>query len=111
MLWHAQTLLREFRGDGHITALVGADLDPVEALVLHLASGEVPGTFLRDSRGWPDAAWDAGVSRLVTRGLVEVREAATDHGSLALTEEGISFRSGIEDSHRPPGRLPLRGPR
>ena len=54
VLWHAQTLLREFRGDGHITALVGADLDPVEALVMHLASGEVPGTFLRDSRGWPD---------------------------------------------------------
>ena len=98
VLWHAQTLLREFRGDGHITALVGADLDPVEALVLHLASGEVPGTFLRDSRGWSDGAWDAGVSRLVTRGLVEVREAAADHGSLALTEEGVSFRSGIEDS-------------
>ena len=49
VLWHAQTLLREFRGDGHITALVHADLDPVEALVMHLASGEVPGTFLRDS--------------------------------------------------------------
>ena len=47
VLWHAQTLLREFRGDGHITALVGSDLDPVEALVMHLASGEVPGTFLK----------------------------------------------------------------
>ena len=70
VVWHAQTLLREFRGDGHITALVDHDLDPVEALVMHLASGELPGTFLRDSRGWPDDDWDAGVERLVDRGLV-----------------------------------------
>ncbi len=100
VLWHAQTLLREFRGDGHITVLVGADLDPVEALVLHLASGEVPGDFLRHTRGWPDADWDAGVSRLVTRGLVEVGESheAAGRPALVLSEAGRSVRGRIEDS-------------
>ena len=36
--------------------------------------------FLRDTRGWPDADWDAGVARLVDRGLVEVPERGDDHG-------------------------------
>ncbi len=92
VLWHAQTLLREFRGDGHLTALVHADLDPVEALVMHLASGEVPGTFLRDSRGWPSPAWDAGVSRLIERDLVEAGD-----GPLTLSGPGLSLRQEIED--------------
>ncbi len=106
VLWHAQTLLREFRGDGHITALVHADLDPVEALVMHLASGEVPGTFLRDSRGWPSPAWDAGVSRLIERDLVEVgRRTPRPERTRPLPAAGDRGR------HRPAGRLPLRGPR
>src|SRR5262249_53734193 len=33
-LWHAATLLREHRGDGHFAALVAADIDGCEALVL-----------------------------------------------------------------------------
>jgi hypothetical protein len=37
VLWHAITLLREYRGDGHIAALVTAGLDPCEALVAHAA--------------------------------------------------------------------------
>ena len=32
-LWHAITLLREFRGDGHIACLVDAGLDGIDALV------------------------------------------------------------------------------
>jgi hypothetical protein len=98
VLWHAQTLLREFRGDGHITALVDHDLDPVQALVMHLASGELPGTFLRDSRGWPDATWDAGVARLKGRGLVEA-DGGSDRqpSTLALSQQGEALRQEIED--------------
>jgi hypothetical protein len=99
MLWHAQTLLREFRGDGHIAVLVQHDLGPVEALVLHLASGELPGTFLRDSRGWSDAAWDAGVDRLRRRGLLEPEEiAGADGSSLALSPQGVVLRNEMEDA-------------
>src|SRR3954451_19797859 len=34
-LWHAATLLREHRGDGHIAALLHADLNGLEALITH----------------------------------------------------------------------------
>ena len=51
-------------------ALVMNDLDPVEALVMHAASGEVPVPFLRATRGWSDTEWEAGVARLQQRGWV-----------------------------------------
>ena len=96
VLWHAQTLLREFRGDGHITLLVHYELDPVEALVMHLASGELPGTFLRATRGWPDEVWDAAVDRLYRRGLVT--PASTAEGAdLTLAGDGRVLRQRIED--------------
>ena len=72
-LWHAITLLREFRGDGHIACLVEAGLDGIDALVFHAASGDVPRAALQGSRQWDDAAWDAAVARLGDRGLVDGR--------------------------------------
>lgn len=39
-LWHAATLLREHRGDGHLAALVAAELDGLEAIVSHTATGK-----------------------------------------------------------------------
>ena len=71
VLWHAQALLREFRGDGHVALLVGEDLSGVEALVVHEATGEIPAPVLRLSRAWPDDEWAAAVERLQVRGLVE----------------------------------------
>ena len=41
-LWHATTLLREYRGDGHIAALVAAGISGRESNVLHCAAGVVP---------------------------------------------------------------------
>ncbi|HEY5878533.1 MAG TPA: hypothetical protein VIU11_06475, partial [Nakamurella sp.] len=41
-LCYAATLLREHRGDGHITALQTAGLDPCEALVSFAAIGAAP---------------------------------------------------------------------
>jgi hypothetical protein len=96
-LWHAQTLLREFRGDGHIAALVMHDLDPVEALGLHLATGDLPEAFLKGTRGWPDADWEAGVDRLAARHLVtRVEPSSTHRATVALTEQGTALREGIE---------------
>ncbi|HUY66782.1 MAG TPA: hypothetical protein VMV06_08185 [Acidimicrobiales bacterium] len=96
VLWHAQTLLREFRGDGHITALVLHGLDPVEALVMHAASGEVATGFLRATRGWPDAEWDAGVERLRRRGWLEPADG--DGPAPALSPSGAAVRQAIEDA-------------
>ncbi|WP_147280477.1 SCO6745 family protein [Marinitenerispora sediminis] len=70
VLWHAQTLLREFRGDGHLAALLTAGLDPVEALVTHAAAGQADAHRPRTSRGWPREAWASAADRLRDRGQV-----------------------------------------
>lgn len=41
-LWHAATLLREHRGDGHIAALVAAGIGGTQAHVLHALSQNIP---------------------------------------------------------------------
>ncbi len=97
VLWHAQTLLREFRGDGHITLLVHYELDPVEALVLHMASGEVAGTLLRDTRGWPQEAWEAAIDRLYQRGLV-TKPLIASGTEPTLADDGRVLRQQIEDT-------------
>lgn len=87
-LWHAQTLLREFRGDGHVACLLSEGLGALEALVLHAATGEVPVDFLKASRAWPEEEWAATEDRLRARGLLD--------GSL-LSAEGVRLRQHIED--------------
>ena len=56
--WHAATLLREHRGDGHLAALLDAGLDGLEALVSHTATGKgmAPKWVLR-TRGWTPEDW------------------------------------------------------
>jgi hypothetical protein len=88
-LFHAQTLLREHRGDGHVAALVVAGLDPVEAMITQARGGDgLPEDMLRATRGWPDEAWDAAQARLAERGLLD------DEG--AMTAAGLGLREHIE---------------
>ena len=85
-LWHAGLLLREHRGDGHVTALLSSGLDPVEALVTGgLASNSLE--FVRTTRGWSDEEWTAGTERLRARGLV---------GDDGLTDAGKALRDDVE---------------
>ena len=88
-LWHAITILREHRGDGHIACLVDAGLDGCDALVMHAASGEVPRPALQGSRQWSDDEWEQSVARLAARGLVD------EHGE--FTDAGRALRQRIED--------------
>jgi hypothetical protein len=66
-LWQAATVLREHRGDGHVIALVDAELDGCQALVLRdaLYGGREQ---LQPNRGWTDSEWDAAARALVRRG-------------------------------------------
>ncbi len=66
-LWQAATVLREHRGDGHIVALVDAELDGCQALVLRdaLYGGREQ---LQPNRGWTDSEWDDAAQALVRRG-------------------------------------------
>ena len=86
-LWHGLNLLREHRGEGHTSAVMAAELPPNQAAPLLIATtGEA-----RDGRSWrwPDDLWDKAVAALQERGWLD------DSG--ALTNEGISVRTRIED--------------
>jgi len=91
VLWHALTLLREFRGDGHIAALVEGGLSGLGALVTHVATGKgFLEAMAKKSRGWSHEQWDAEVDTLRARGiLAEANE---------LTEAGVKARAAIEDA-------------
>jgi hypothetical protein len=91
-LFHAQTLLREFRGDGHVAALLTAGIAGLDALILHVASGQADARFLRPTRGWSRDQWAAAIDRLRDNGLVTAGEGE----GLALTAAGRELRAGIE---------------
>ena len=79
VLWHAINVLREHRGDGHIAALLTAELDPCEALVSFAAIGAAPEEVFA-SRGWRAADWAAARDRLAARGWVDAEGKATQRG-------------------------------
>ncbi|MEV7725198.1 hypothetical protein AB0P15_10750 [Streptomyces sp. NPDC087917] len=89
VLWHAATILREHRGDGHIAALQAHHLDPVESLVLHSGAGAAPAEVF-ESRQWSPEQWSAARARLVARGLLTEGAIAT------ATEAGLAVRTSVE---------------
>jgi hypothetical protein len=89
VMWHALSLLREYRGDGHICALVASGLSGIEALVSHVATGQgFTPEFARRNRGWSQDEWDAASGGLADRGLLD--------GGGALTSAGLALREQIE---------------
>ncbi|WP_430332698.1 SCO6745 family protein [Rhodococcus sp. ACT016] len=90
VLWHALTLLREFRGDGHVAALQTAGFSGLEALITHTAAGiGFQKKFAQTRRGWSPAAWDAAVSGLRDREVLNARGE--------LTADGRELRDVVED--------------
>jgi hypothetical protein len=89
-LWHAFTLLREHRGDGHLAALLAEGLSGIEAIVTHTATGR---GFTEDSakngRGWSDEQWAASVATLRDSGVL-------NRDSLTLAPAGVALRERIE---------------
>lgn len=102
VLWHAITLLREHRGDGHIAALVGHGLGGLAALITDTATGH--SLFARDeaqsTRGWSAEQWDAEVATLTERGILD----ATGQ----LTEAGHRLRLQVEDGTNAAAAEPYR---
>src|SRR5436190_7267594 len=95
-IWHATTVLREHRGDGHVAALVAAGVSGCETLVWR-SSYDLVRDHLQPNRGWTDEEWDAARASLVERGWLAADgsptaegeahhaavEAATDRAALA----------------------------
>jgi hypothetical protein len=80
VLWQALTALREWRGDGHIAALVSADVGAPECHLLLAARGTVPAEVLRTSRRWSEDEFGAALERLRARGWLDGAGAFTDAG-------------------------------
>jgi hypothetical protein len=86
-LWHAVTLLREYRGDGHNALLVSRGIDGLAALVAHTATGS--GFFepaAKMLRGWSDEQWAEAVQRLQGEGILDAGGRLTDHGAVLRQE-------------------------
>jgi hypothetical protein len=79
-LWQSLTVMREHRGDGHVAALVEAEIAPCEALVLQSATGRSDLEALRANRGWSEEEWAATGEALQARGWIDASGAVTDAG-------------------------------
>ena len=85
-LWQAVTVLREHRGDGHVAALVDAELSGLEAHLTLVATGAIGRSVLQPARGWSDDEWAAADERLRSRGLLQANGDLSDAGA-ALRRE------------------------
>lgn len=85
--WRRTDMLREYRGDSHISAWTAAGLDAAEiGLLTELYWGLRMRTYIR-TRAWSDADLDAAEARLVERGLV---------ADGAFTATGRAEREAVE---------------
>ncbi|MBA4084007.1 MAG: hypothetical protein C0493_03520 [Kytococcus sp.] len=91
VLFHALTIVREHRGDGHVAALLGEGLSGLEALITHTATGRgFTVTAAQTTRGWSEDEWGATAADLVERGVL------TTQGG--LTEQGQALRRRVEEA-------------
>lgn len=97
-LWLALAPLREFRGDGHVAALVRAGLSDIEAIVLHESPHPDPAVrrrtlgngFARTSRAWSEQQWASAQASLRDRDLLD--------GHDAISRVGCSLYDTLEEA-------------
>lgn len=96
-LWWATTVLREYRGDGHVLAATHAGLTGLETTLTHIASGGVTRATMQPNRGWTDDQWAAATELLVLRGLLDADGRLTASG----TEERARVEADTDRLSRP----------
>ena len=82
-LWHAATLIREHRGDGHIAAQLAHGFTGLDAHVTLCATGTMARPTIQPHRGWSDDEWEHATRRLHERGLLDEAGSLTDAGRAA----------------------------
>ena len=90
-LYHAATLLREHRGDGHNAILVAEGIGGTEAHVLHALSTGIPAEKFGRIHHLPAARLTAVVDGMRARGLVDDSGWLSDAGR--ATKERIESRT------------------
>jgi hypothetical protein len=101
VLWHALTLLCEWRSDGHTAVLTAEGMSGLDALVTYAATGDEAIRSVRLAHGWPADQWQAAIDRLRGRGVLRadgdpVALALTDPFVLTLADEGRDQRERID---------------
>jgi len=86
-LWHAATVLREHRGDGHIAALLGAGIEGRESHVFHALASGTPRRTYTVARDFTDDEWNRLTNTLRDKGLAGVG---------GLTVDGLRLKAQIE---------------
>jgi hypothetical protein len=87
-LFHAATLIREYRGDCHNNLLAVNQIDGCQAHILMVAIGAEERSKAQTSRGYSDDEWVAGSEDLIARGLIDQDQN--------ISPEGRAFRSELE---------------
>ena len=85
--WRLADQLREFRGDSHTAAWIGAGLDATEIGLLSELYWGLPMRSYSRTRAWSEAEFTAAHERLQQRGLVD---------EVGFTDAGRSLRESIE---------------
>lgn len=88
-LWHAASVLREYRGDRHWAVLTAAGLNGASANALAVATGRYSPNQQKIS-GWREPEWTAAFGDLAQRGWVD-----SEHN---VTQAGIAARNQLEDA-------------
>jgi hypothetical protein len=89
ILWRACELLREFRGESHVAAVMISGLTPVEANILtEVWLGMDLGSYTT-TRGWPPETIATAADNLRRKGLM---------AGLELTDAGRALRKHLEDA-------------
>lgn len=86
-MWRRADMLREFRGDSHISAWTTSGIDACEMCLFTEPYWGLPLRSYSRTRAWTDSEFDAAEERLVARGWL------SDGG---LTESGRTERERIE---------------
>jgi len=77
-LWHACTLLREYRSGNHLIAVCAEGLDGIEAIVSHVAVDGAPKVWIQDEAGWSPEDQQAAIGRLQRRGWLDDQGSAAE---------------------------------
>ncbi len=93
-LWRDASALREYRGDGHVAALVSHGLGPMDSLITSAGFSNLSLSFHQRARGWSEEEWSAGVEHCRSDGWIDAEDRLTDRGlKLRLDIESTTDRS------------------
>jgi hypothetical protein len=85
-LWHFATLLREHRGDGHVTSLLSGGVSGRQSHVLQSLTIGMPQSVYVTARDFGDGEWNDLLAVLRTAGYVDTSGSLTDAGRVVKND-------------------------